>query len=182
MGDSDPHCSASSLQRFDGEDLGYTDRVKQQKAQMSRWISESIAEKEAKEAAKRAEEAAYHTFTTQVEEIREQTEMEMQQQKDQAAAEVFAVNAALMQRRREEAAYQKEQEATEREREVKLMSESKFLNEDPSQSVSAANPRRYRVDHYKVGGFQYSLSHNCRHHTSFIINFSFITIITFFAC
>lgn len=45
VSDDDPRCTISSLQKFDGEDMNYDNRVSFQKEQMREWLQQQIDEK-----------------------------------------------------------------------------------------------------------------------------------------
>ena len=47
IGDDDPRNGASSLQKFDGEDLGVGVRIASQKKQQAEWADRQCAEKKA---------------------------------------------------------------------------------------------------------------------------------------
>ena len=54
MGDDDPRLSVSGLQKFEGEDLGFKEREKAQRAQQREW---ALAQMKEKENRKRLEDA-----------------------------------------------------------------------------------------------------------------------------
>ena len=51
VGDNDPRCGASSIQRFDGEDLGIAGRVVGQNQQCKAWWEAELARKKAEKEA-----------------------------------------------------------------------------------------------------------------------------------
>ncbi len=59
VGDDDPRLGASSMQKFDGEDLSAADRKREQMAQAKGWWEEQAAHKAALRAAQKEAELAY---------------------------------------------------------------------------------------------------------------------------
>ena len=105
--------------------------------------------KEQQKAEAANEEKDYANFVDEVEAIRLEAEMEAQRQARMTNMETFAVNRGLADARAMEATDMELAQKALGEAEVEREINSKWLNEDPSQAVSAANPNRYRTDHFK---------------------------------
>ena len=102
VADTDPRCGASSLQKFEGEDLDATERRRVQRQQQQEWARQQVEEKLVKkwnEADQqrayedRAEEMAFRTF---------QVEQAIADQRRQAAKTAAEFNRAVAEQKRRE--------------------------------------------------------------------------------
>lgn len=139
----------ASLQRFAGEDLSRDSRVKSQKQQLRSWIKDAVSVKEQQRTEAAQEEKEYADFVDEVEAIRLEAEVDAQREARLASVETFSVNQHLAAARAQAATELDLEQKALGEAEVEREINSKWLNEDPSQAVSAVNPKRYRTDHFK---------------------------------
>lgn len=100
--DDDPRCGASSLQKFEGEDLDGKDRRVAQAQQQQNWAQQQLDEKQAKKWMEkdanrqyedRSEEMAYRTW---------QIEQEVAKQRKQATVTTADFNKAMAEQKRKE--------------------------------------------------------------------------------
>jgi hypothetical protein len=66
VGDEDPRCGVSGMQRFEGEDLQERDRLKMQKDQMKVWTKEQMYEREMKRMEELNERRRYEEYENNV--------------------------------------------------------------------------------------------------------------------
>ena len=150
LGDDDPRCGASGLQKFSGEDLRAGERRKAQLAQAAAWHEAQAAEKAAARRRAREEDVAHGELIKAQEAY----------QRDAAAAHASRIrerdrdyaadNATLAEKRAAAKAEEAALAAAAAEAEAEAVAADPWLAEDPSLGVSAAAPEtRVRPDHWK---------------------------------
>jgi len=142
-----PHeTGLSAVVEMAGEDADYSRRTAYQQAQMRRWISMQIQEKEDIKAADDASDAAWGEFaqeTTQGADV--QGERDAERRQGRAAMESYNQQ-ALAERKAKEAADQSA-EAAAKVAEIEHIRNDGFYCEDPAPGFTAEG--RIRRDHYK---------------------------------
>lgn len=150
VGDNDPCCGVSSLQKFAGEDLQIKQRQRQQQAELMAGIDAQRAANAAKQAQEAAEERAYADHLRRTDEMRARAEW--QGMRDKKQQEVQLANEHKMQsrmKRNQEKASKANQDALD-QLEIKMALTDKAMLEDRSVfETSALGPGRMRNDHFK---------------------------------
>jgi len=127
--DSDPRCGASSIQRFEGEDLDLIERKRAQQAQQREWARQQVEEKLVKKWSEsdnqrtyedRAEEMAFRTF---------QIEQAIADQRKQAAKTAAEFNLAVAEQKRKEKQRERFDNTQRNLEEVENMMNSDLLTE-----------------------------------------------------
>ena len=150
IGDFDARIGASSLQRFDGEDLAAGERRKTQLAQQMRWCESQAKEKADARAAAKAADVAHAEMVAAQEEY--MNKMANQHKAARAAFErsVADDNAALAELKAAELKALKAREDAEKAAEAAAVEADPMINEDPAVATSAVAPgARVRPDHWK---------------------------------
>eukprot|EP00743_Colponemidia_sp_Colp-15_P000519 GILK01000584.1.p1 GENE.GILK01000584.1~~GILK01000584.1.p1 ORF type:complete len:402 (-),score=99.54 GILK01000584.1:127-1233(-) len=142
IGDDDPRCGPSSLQKFDGEDLTAAERVALQQAQMAEWVRQKISEKEYMKQEERDELMAYVQQQEMFTEIRRQMEQEQAQRNRDAQVATRDANLYLAEERRLRDAQDRRVEDRSAQEDVMHQTTSAFLNEDPAKANSTFGPHR----------------------------------------
>lgn len=149
VGDDDPRCGPSSLQRFDGEDLSAGERHAAQVEQLKAWWAAQAAAKDAE----RAEMAGTKRADDQL--ALYQGDVQREVAAAEAAARREMNQATLDENRRlaeEKRAAEEEAKAAELAAtmaELDATMASPMLNEDPLTATSTLSPFRVRKDHWK---------------------------------
>lgn len=108
-GDHDPRLTISSAQVFMGEDLGFAERVQQQKRQQRAWLQQQINERQkAKADYAKADRALQNAYNTRDERIKEIDEAERQIRREIHMANA-QFNLQLAQKQQKQAARLKEE-------------------------------------------------------------------------
>jgi hypothetical protein len=129
VNDADPRNGPSGLQRFDGEDLDFTDRKKAQQHQLKDWVQQQVDEKLVK---KWMEGEADRTFESRSEETNYrvyQIEQTVAQQRRQQAVNQAQFNKALAEQKKREQVKVKGEQTQKNLEEIGNMLNSDFLNE-----------------------------------------------------
>ena len=142
IGDEDPRCGPSSLQKFAGEDLSRKDRVKAQNDQMKNWTRQQIEERAAMKAAEEAAERLYQARQQEINVRRKEMEQAEEETKAEMAQKVREFNQAQAEAKRRREEEEKWSEVNNNLEEIRNHLESDLLNENPDKAVSAFGPHR----------------------------------------
>lgn len=74
------NCGSSSIQRFQGEDTEYKDRIKKQHLQLNRWCSEAVKEKKKQKESQDYEEQEYANYVLEEDELRTKAQLDKEEQ------------------------------------------------------------------------------------------------------
>lgn len=150
IGDNDSRCGVSSLQMFDGEDLGMPQRVAQQTKSLLAARERQIVASNAAKAEEQQRQRDYANFVAETNRIRKMNAIAKERQRRYDNLVLSQTNKALARSFAEEQNRIKaEADALER-LETKLLRSNLRLAEDTSVSgKSQLGPNRYRTDHFK---------------------------------
>jgi len=150
IGDNDPRCGVSSLQMFEGEDLGMAERVKQQEAALRVSRLRQVDEENARKETEAREKRAYEDFVAETTRIRKMNAIAKHRAKVRQQCELARTNKAMARSVREEARQCKAASDALGQLETELSLRNMRLAEDTSVSgQSQLGPNRYRTDHFK---------------------------------
>ena len=148
VGDDDPRCGTSSLQRFQGEDSQRGDRIRMQQMQVQDWTQQALARKQQQNNRAAEENRAYNEYLQQVDQVRSNLETAEAEHREQLRIELVRENGALREQRRlrnaAEDAGRKKLEADTQD----FLRNNPMLCERRDQGMSRF-PGRYRPDHWK---------------------------------
>lgn len=74
------NCGSSSIQRFQGEDTEYKDRIKNQQLQLNRWCSEAVKEKGKQKKSQDYEEQEYASYVLEEDKVRTYAQLDKEEQ------------------------------------------------------------------------------------------------------
>ncbi|KAG2499975.1 hypothetical protein HYH03_002260 [Edaphochlamys debaryana] len=149
VGDDDVRLGASSLQKFDGEDLSAGDRKKAQIEQNVDWWAEQTAIKEALNAAEKEAENAHAELIKYQDMLQQAAKAEEDAVRRQLAMATADYNKRLAEEKRLRAIAAKQAELAANMAEMEATITSSLMTEDPNMAASAMSPFRVRKDHYK---------------------------------
>jgi len=150
VGDDDARIGASSLQRFDGEDLAAGERRRTQLAQQHAWCERQAAEKKAAQLAAKAADMAHAETVAAQEEYMNEAAAHHKAARAAFERSVAEENARLAQLKARRDAEAKAKEAELATAEAAKVESDPMINEDPAAAASAVAPgARVRVDHWK---------------------------------
>jgi len=141
--DDSEEIAKCSFQKFDGEDLGYNERKKQQQRQVRKWCNEAISKKDAERSASNDGEAKYHSkVTALINESLEKDQMkrQLERQRKMQNAQTNIVIAAEKAKKLEDERKALDNDLTEQ---VKRTIDSDFLMERRHLSIRQDHPHRY---------------------------------------
>jgi hypothetical protein len=148
-GDDDARCGPSSLQRFDGEDLSASERKRLQGEQMRAWVAAQHAEKVAREQQEKDEAAAYDRYAEDLAFQAHSIEQSVHEERRRIGRELADENLRLAAAKREAEMQRRREEEAAAEEEIQRTLTDPYLNETQGTTVSAADPNRFRPDHFK---------------------------------
>ena len=142
-------CGPSSIQIFDGEDLGYNNRKKNQQQQIQGWCSELMAEKEKARHEEQKREQEYANYVLQNDQLLERLGEKCVQRKEarvkaQQLENMEIARKASMKREMEMQA-DKEADAAQ----TRHLQTCQLLTEDKRVGTNEIQPHRFRPDHFK---------------------------------
>ena len=142
-------CGPSSIQIFDGEDLGYNNRKKNQQQQIQGWCSELMAEKERARHEEQKREQEYANYVLQNDQLLERLGEKCVQRKEarvkaQQLENMEIARKASMKREMEMQA-DKEADAAQ----TRHLQTCQLLTEDKRVGTNEMQPHRFRPDHFK---------------------------------
>lgn len=149
ISDDDERLGASSLQKFHGEDLTHSYRIKTQQDELREWCSEAIAEKERARAQKAQEESEFAMSMMEMDMLKTQLEASARGARKATTSAVAAYNLAQAQAKKERERAAQIAEVQDNVEEIQNNLASTVLTEDPSIGHSFIAPNRLRPDHYK---------------------------------
>ena len=150
VGDDDARIGASSLQRFDGEDLAAGERRRTQLAQQHHWCEKQAAEKKAAQLAAKAADLAHAETVAAQEEYMNKAAAHHKAARAAFERSVAEENARLAQLKAQRDAEARAIDAELASTEAKKVEADPMINEDPAAAASAVAPgARVRVDHWK---------------------------------
>ena len=129
VGQDDPRCTASGLQRFDGEDPDAAERARAQKQQVAGWVRGQLNERQALQAAEAAAERAFDLRAGEQTERAWEVARLQQLQRREATLTTAEFNRRLAEQKRKEAAQAKESDSAKNLEEIQNMLDSDMLNE-----------------------------------------------------
>lgn len=149
VGDTDPRTTVSGLQKFDGEDLAFTDRTTRQKQQVRVWTLEQLFEKAERKKQEMAMKNQYDAQVISVCQTMEELERQSKMSKYRQALHDQEENLRLAQEKR-----RKELEAKIKETEASIQSineqiNGRLLTERAPEHAIRNNGRVIGVDAYK---------------------------------
>jgi hypothetical protein len=149
VSDDDERLGASSLQKFHGEDLTHSYRIKTQQDELREWCSEAIAEKERAKAQKAQEESEFAMSMMEMDMLKSQLEAAARGARKATTSAVAEYNLAQAQAKKERERAAQIAEVQDNVEEIQNNLASTVLTEDPSMGRSFIAPNRLRPDHYK---------------------------------
>ena len=149
VGDDDPRCGPASLQKFDGEDLQYADRVKLQQKQMAEWHAAQTAEREAQKVDEKNVDMEWARLNIAVDDIRLENERKAAVERQRFNEEYMEANRALTMEKTNREVRSKRVSAAAEARELEAMRQSTFINELRDKEQSMLGGHRVRPDHMK---------------------------------
>lgn len=148
VGDDDARLGASSLQRFDGEDLERDDRVRKQRTQQRDWVVAQVTEREQKkqfdEEMERLEVLRQQEVGLRLREV----ELEAERQRREVARETADFNRSMAEERKRADSEHRHGETLAGLEEIRTQLESAFLNED-LHTTKSVSPGRVVPYHFK---------------------------------
>eukprot|EP01028_Stygiella_incarcerata_P010043 TRINITY_DN503_c0_g2_i1.p1 TRINITY_DN503_c0_g2~~TRINITY_DN503_c0_g2_i1.p1 ORF type:complete len:381 (+),score=151.99 TRINITY_DN503_c0_g2_i1:105-1247(+) len=139
----------SSIQVLDGEDLGAKERQRLQKEQLRQWAEQLEREKKERAQREHEEEMAYADRLDEVNARAMELDAEVQRKRKEMQRAIQEYNLAAARERKERLDEERRQETEDGLAEVQSHLSSSWLREDPSVTLSAADPHRFRPDHFK---------------------------------
>ncbi|ESL06512.1 flagellar protofilament ribbon protein [Trypanosoma rangeli SC58] len=147
VGDDDPRTGVSSLQKFEGEDLDFKNRRREQHRQQRDWAQQQVEEKIAK---KWMEQDANNAFDERNEEVNRriyEIEQNIVEQRRLAWKNQADFNKALAEQKRREAIRDKEEDTRKGLEEIRYHLEGDFLNE--TETMVSELGKKVKADRYK---------------------------------
>mmetsp|Transcript_10181 Transcript_10181/g.13917 ORF Transcript_10181/g.13917 Transcript_10181/m.13917 type:complete len:378 (-) Transcript_10181:519-1652(-) len=149
ISDDDERLGASSLQKFHGEDLAHSYRIKTQQDELRQWCSEAIAEKERAKADAAREDAEFSKSMLEIDMLKSSMEASARGARKATNTAVAEYNLALAHAKKERERAAQIAEVQDNVEEIQNNLSSTLLTEDPSVGHSFIAPNRLRPDHYK---------------------------------
>jgi len=155
IGDSDPRCGVSSLQMFEGEDLGRPQRVKQQEAALLAAQNVQIDEFNADKAAEAQDIREYEDFVAATTRIRKMNAVAKERERRANEMQLFQENKTNARIYRNKQNQIKAESDSLAQLETLLTLRNRRLAEDTSfTGKSELGANRFRTDHFK--GFSHA--------------------------
>jgi len=149
VSDDDERLGASSMQKFHGEDLAISHRVKGQQEELRSWFGEAVREKEAAQAEAAQSDTDFSSSMLQIDGLKSSLEASAQAKRREAYSAVAEYNLAQARAKKERERAAQAAEVRDNLAEIENNLSSTLLNEDPSVSRSYISPNRVRPDHFK---------------------------------
>lgn len=149
VGDDDARCGASSMQRFDGEDLGASAREAAQMRQHAEWALQQMREKEARAAAEKTSLDTYGNLLLMQEAAQDEFAARVAAQRKAAAKATADYVAGQIAERKAHKEAERAAEQSANAAEQESVSNSLFMTENPITGVSSLSATRVRTDHWK---------------------------------
>lgn len=147
--DLDPRCGPASIQRFDGEDLYYEERKKQQNNQLKNWMEQQVRERRSAEDNQRMADQLYDSKMIQL----DQRAMELQRAEDECRRSINEANKqynkALLKEQQLKETYKWRQDEEDKRAEIANNLYGDFLTENPDASISAFGYHRVMPNRWK---------------------------------
>ena len=142
-------CGLAAGQKFDGEDRSKGSRVRLQAAQMKSWTTQQMAEKQARHAEDKDEEARYAEYLKTVQDARDALESEEGDERRRQTVLMKDDNRALASEIAGRKSAHKQATAAHDAKELAKNYADPVLCEDTSAMISAMGENRIRRDHFK---------------------------------
>ena len=139
VGDDDPRCAASSLQKFEGEDLDASHRKKLQQEQMKKWALQQTDEKVMRKWLERDLDRQYEDRAEEVAHRAWQIEQEIKAQRRQVAMTQAEFNKAMAEQKRQERIKSKVDNTQRNLTEINNMLRDGFLAEQDGKMTARAD-------------------------------------------
>lgn len=135
--------SKCSFQKFDGEDLGYNERKKQQQRQVRKWCNEAISQKDTERSANNDGDAKYHSKMTALINESLEKDQERRQLERERKMQNAHTNIAIASEKAKELENQRKKLDNDLSEQVKRTIDSDFLMERRHLSIRKDHPHRY---------------------------------------
>ncbi|CAK8689591.1 RIB43A-like with coiled-coils protein 2 [Clavelina lepadiformis] len=149
VGDDDPRCGISSLQKFDGEDLNSKSRKKLQNEQLREWSLRQKQDKEDAIAQQKYADGLYDKKRIQLDQRAMELQASEEECRRQIAITTKSFNQAQINERKEREALNKKHEQDDNFTEISNHVFGDMLTENPGVASSAFGPHRVIPDRWK---------------------------------
>lgn len=149
VGDDDPRCGTSSLQRFAGEDLTAADRCRAQEGQCRTWWQQQQVEKGENMAQEQQIEEAWADLMRYQDAVQQEAKQQETATRKALERMTLEVNRKLAQDRKAHRETVEAKELAQKLQELESSWHSPWLTEDPNQAASCLSQCRVRRDHWK---------------------------------
>ena len=149
IGDEDPRNGPSSMQKFDGEDLHFADRLRMQQGQMREWHASQTSEVLRRKDDEVASDMQWAQLNVTVDNLRMENEIKALQERTQFNHEYQEANRAQAMEKCAREARARQLQASAEERELAMAADSAWINEKREHEVSMLGAHRVRPDHMK---------------------------------
>jgi len=149
IGDDDPRCGPSSMQKFYGEDLDARDRKKRQQELQKQWLDQQMEEKNMIDW---LEKSRSHQLQDRNEELNFRSKNINDLIKAQKTTETKATaefNKALAAQKGREKMKQRKQDTLDNFEEIRNWLDSDLLTENPMSTLNVNDPSRFKQYHMK---------------------------------
>eukprot|EP00285_Hemiselmis_virescens_P006024 CAMPEP_0173393364 /NCGR_PEP_ID=MMETSP1356-20130122/22069_1 /TAXON_ID=77927 ORGANISM="Hemiselmis virescens, Strain PCC157" /NCGR_SAMPLE_ID=MMETSP1356 /ASSEMBLY_ACC=CAM_ASM_000847 /LENGTH=386 /DNA_ID=CAMNT_0014351373 /DNA_START=52 /DNA_END=1212 /DNA_ORIENTATION=- len=150
VGDDDPMCGPSSLQKFGGEDLEYGNRLRRQQQQQAQWVVEQMAEKQAQIDNEIEMDRLFAERQGEIDERRSAMEENEFASRASMNSAVRDYNVAMMDAKHERERQLRTEEAVDAIDEITYQLNSELLNEEVGAQSSEGDGRALK---YAFKGF-----------------------------
>mmetsp|Transcript_5762 Transcript_5762/g.13971 ORF Transcript_5762/g.13971 Transcript_5762/m.13971 type:complete len:387 (-) Transcript_5762:108-1268(-) len=150
VGDDDPLCGPSSIQKFGGEDLEYGNRLRRQQQQQAQWVVEQMAEKQAQIDNEVEMDRLFAERQGEIDERRAAMEENEFASRATMNTAVRDYNVALIEAKRERDGQLRTEEAVDAIEEIRYQLNSELLNEGAGPQSSEGDGRNLK---YAFKGF-----------------------------
>lgn len=149
VSDDDARLGASSLQKFHGEDLSHSHRVKMQQHELRQWCAEQTEAKQRVQAEAAREDTEFNSSMMEIDMLKTHLEASARSARSSTTTAVAEYNLAQAAAKKERERAAKIAEMQDNIEEIQNNLASTVLTEDPSIGHSFIAPNRLRPDHYK---------------------------------
>eukprot|EP01060_Flectonema_neradi_P027602 TRINITY_DN37205_c0_g1_i1.p1 TRINITY_DN37205_c0_g1~~TRINITY_DN37205_c0_g1_i1.p1 ORF type:complete len:421 (+),score=89.67 TRINITY_DN37205_c0_g1_i1:26-1264(+) len=129
IGADDPRCSTASLQKFEGEDQDYNNRLRLQQQQVRDWYSQQMDEKRLLGHLQQTEDRLWENRSEELMRKAHEVQLLQQAQKKQAAHTTAAFNQSIAEEKRRQKLAEKQYEAELNNQELMNQLNDPMLNE-----------------------------------------------------
>eukprot|EP00002_Diphylleia_rotans_P012276 TRINITY_DN2401_c0_g2_i1.p1 TRINITY_DN2401_c0_g2~~TRINITY_DN2401_c0_g2_i1.p1 ORF type:complete len:382 (+),score=105.58 TRINITY_DN2401_c0_g2_i1:120-1265(+) len=149
VSDDDPRLGPSSVQKFSGEDIQKSERVKSQRDQVRVWIEEQTKEKTERKVAEKELERKYREQEDAIVDESLWIEGELERRRTNAHKETKEFNKHQVEEKRTRDKTARVIETEQSIAEIQATLKSDLMTENPAQAIHSWNPRRIVPYHYK---------------------------------